>query len=149
MSSHLRLLAAGAIFGLGVAVGLLMKSQGRRTKVPEVTEWPVNATRVIDLKEALVMAEDLLSKAPQIKGRTIGALWRARENDRDFVYVDIWPPYTGQESAIGYTKRMAVRVNAEGVAQWTWVEGTVLVERRSSETMRDDSAETEESASGR
>ena len=130
MSASSRLLAGLGVFAVGVFVGTMLQQKGsedsRKAKLPQNSLLPASQ---IDLHDALTGAEALLQTATHIEGRSIGALWRADENGQDYVYVDIWPPYEGEQPPAGNTRRLAIRVNHQGVADWTWVEGTVLVDR--------------------
>jgi hypothetical protein len=99
----------------------------KKAKLPQNSPLPAGG---IELRDALTEAEALLQAAIHIEGRSIGALWKAHENGQDCVYVDIWPPYEGEQPPAGNTSRLAIRVNDQGAAEWSWVEGTVLVDRK-------------------
>lgn len=130
MSKHSRLLWAFGIFAVGIGFGTLLHQpeSEKESNAPSVRREALTAGH-IGLRDALAAAEAFLLAAGHIEGRSIGAMWRAHENERDWVYFDIWPPYQGEHPPAGNTLRLAIRVNDRGVADWTWVEGTVLVDR--------------------
>ena len=81
----------------------------------------------IALWEALQIAEEKFATLDTLHDRTIGALWKANENGADYIYADIWPPYQGESPPPNNTFRLAIRVDHQGVAKWTWIQGTELV----------------------
>ena len=129
----LPLLFAGlAVFALGAWVSApyfhqALDEEAQKSKAPPRSD----STGGITLGDALQLAEEKFASVDHLHDRTIGALWKANENGAKYIYADIWPPYQGESPPPNNTFRLAIRVDHQGVAKWTWIQGTELVTYKS------------------